>query len=811
MDSPNPPLADSPSTTIHPLEVCHPSDEHDVFDADESKGPSKQITGDASYSHTKLSGPTLYYKGNSDVQYFDSTRVLSDFFPSQDFTTAEQLFSGNNYKGIVVEANRLLYLLYDWAITFDRKLKASFPSYNTLKIFSIWTLVFVLDTILPTDFRIEWGLSSLMSGFACVRTYQASPSISLALILFLLLMDIIIWFIVYPLLDNFFLYILADTSFYLSIISSIRGLDSVSWLIWFTFFSVDLYGRSLDFGNLSLFIPIHAVSYGVYVLAAEILCQIMEWKNNRISTSDISIEETYLNQRTHHQFLRINNSHESDAQSSTIPRPQRYSPLRKSRRIPGSIRQRHTSAPAPAGDSPFLKDSRGGKSSDPLIRSSQGEEIPNSFDLCISRITPVSVTLYWVMSETILHTLRSSSKPHGEDHNATATKPSTSATEESKEKNPENNSFEGSDSSNVVNTTILPIEINSIKIRVDNMLWQDVNVSIEEAKVIIQGLNPITEYEITVTIMGYRSVVCRFCTSPSPSTVIADQPAPATESPIVESKIESHIEDEKKSLLPEEPDRYTLYQSLSSELNLEKQQKKDALVSLKKLKRDLQKSEAQLRNEIEILNRNLAKSNAMDVRSKSRIQFLQEHLRQMDAHSKSVLGEIEAVKQEQKEIRSRIVEVGEEANECRQQLKEAEKELQKISNEYSKQLKEIQMKLQKLSAAHKEIKSKVQAIQDVEIVNLRNQLSRVEEDISNALSHRTKLAAREDELLDAEKRTIQTYEADCRLLRQEIAEAEKRVVILRATMEDEVKFVNQLTIECQNLHSVQARSRADSL
>ncbi|ORY04432.1 hypothetical protein K493DRAFT_345647 [Basidiobolus meristosporus CBS 931.73] len=477
-------------------------------------------------------------------------------------------------------------------------------------------------------------------------------------------------------------------------------------------------------------------------------------------------------------FLRINGSHETDSQSNAAHRTQKYSPLRKPRRIPGTIRQRHSAAPAPISDPAFLKDAKSGKqSSDSLIRTSHGEEIPNSFDLCISRITPVSVTLYWILPETILHTLGAS---------------------EPKEKSTESSSSgtsEAVDGPSTANASILPIE--------------DVDVSVEEANATIQGLNPITEYEVTITIMGYRSAICRFCTSPS--TGIADHHVATTEAPIVEPKIETHAEDEKKPRLPDEPDRYALYQTLTSELNFEKQQKKEALLSLKKLKRDLQKSEAQLRNEIEILNRNLAKSNAMDVRSKSRIQFLQEHLRQMDAHSKSVVEEIAAVKLEQAEIRNRIIKAGEEANACRQQLKEVEKELQKISNEHAKQLKEIQAKNQKLSATHKEIKSKIQAIQDTEIVNLRNQLSRIEGDIANALTRRTELAAREDEIFDAEKRTIQTYEADCRLLRQEIAEAEKRVVILRATMEDEVKFVNQLTIECQNLHSVQARSRADSL
>ncbi|ORX91017.1 hypothetical protein K493DRAFT_339622 [Basidiobolus meristosporus CBS 931.73] len=814
MDSSDSPLPDSPSTTIHPLEVCQQNDEHDVYDAHGSKSASQHTAGDAPYTHAKLSGPTLYYKGNPDVQYFDS-RVLNDFFPSQDFTTADQLFDGNSYKGIFMEANRLLYILYEWALGFDRRMGASFPSYSTLKVLSIWSVVFVADAVIPAAFRIEWGLASLMSAVACFKAYQASSSISLALMLFLLIMDIVIWTVVHPLLDNTALYILADTSFYLSIVSSIRGLDSLSWLICLGIFSVDLYGRSSSPEGGALLVPIHAVSYGVYVLAAEMLCQIMEWKNHRISSSDISVEESYLNQRSRHQFLRINSSHEPDSQSNPIHRAQKYSPLRKPRRIPGSIRQRHSAAPAPIGDPSFLKDPKSGKpSSDSLVRASHGEEIPNSFDLCISRITPVSVTLYWIMPETILHTLGASGKAYGDDHGPAPTRASASGSEEPKEKSTEGSSSgasEGADGPSTTNTSILPIEVSSIKVRVDNMLWQDVHVSVEEANATIQGLNPVTEYEVTITIMGYRSAICRFCTSPS--TAIADHHAAATttEAPIVEPKIETHAEDEKTVGLPDESDRYALYQTLVSELNFEKQQKKEALLSLKKLKRDLQKSEAQLRNEIESLNRSLAKSNAMDVRSKSRIQFLQEHLRQMDAHSKAVVEEIAAVKLEQAEIRDRIVKVGEEANECRQQLKEVEKELQRISNEFAKQLKEIQTKNQKLTATHKEIKAKIQAIQDTEIVSLRNQLSRIEGDIAHALSRRTELAAREDEIFDAEKRTIQTYEADCRLLRQEIAEAEKRVVILRATMEDEIKFVNQLTIECQNLHSVQARSRADSL
>ncbi|KAG0290719.1 hypothetical protein BGZ96_005827 [Linnemannia gamsii] len=164
---------------------------------------------------------------------------------------------------------------------FQDHLKLFFSMHHKLfDLVAFYVVMFALNgqiTSLPT--RLEWIGFCVQSIVALRRAFQTSIKHGLGLTSFLGMLDLLVGQLFLHQDRLGFLPTVANILVYFYVINLTRGLvfgDSVSCLLWFLFGLVDIYRRDLSSASILdltpyKVIPVHTVGFGLYILMSELV------------------------------------------------------------------------------------------------------------------------------------------------------------------------------------------------------------------------------------------------------------------------------------------------------------------------------------------------------------------------------------------------------------------------------------------------------------------------------------------------------------------------------------------------------------
>ncbi|KAF9141159.1 hypothetical protein BG015_001371 [Linnemannia schmuckeri] len=164
---------------------------------------------------------------------------------------------------------------------FQDHLKLFFSMHHKLfDLVAFYVVMFALNgqiTSLPT--RLEWIGFCVQSIVALRRAFQTSIKHGLGLTSFLGMLDLLVGQLFLHQDRLSFLPTVANILVYFYVINLTRGLvfgDSVSCLLWFLFGLVDIYRRDLSSASILdltpyKVIPVHTVGFGLYILMSELV------------------------------------------------------------------------------------------------------------------------------------------------------------------------------------------------------------------------------------------------------------------------------------------------------------------------------------------------------------------------------------------------------------------------------------------------------------------------------------------------------------------------------------------------------------
>ncbi|KAG9062558.1 hypothetical protein KI688_005473 [Linnemannia hyalina] len=164
---------------------------------------------------------------------------------------------------------------------FQDHLKLFFSMHHKLfDLVAFYVVMFALNgqiTSLPT--RLEWIGFCVQSIVALRRAFQTSIKHGLGLTSFLGMLDLLVGQLFLHQDRLGFLPTVANILVYFYVINLTRGLvfgDSVSCLLWFLFGLVDIYRRDLSSASILdlttyRVIPVHTVGFGLYILMSELV------------------------------------------------------------------------------------------------------------------------------------------------------------------------------------------------------------------------------------------------------------------------------------------------------------------------------------------------------------------------------------------------------------------------------------------------------------------------------------------------------------------------------------------------------------
>ncbi|KAG0312345.1 hypothetical protein BGZ97_011261 [Linnemannia gamsii] len=513
---------------------------------------------------------------------------------------------------------------------------------------AFYVVMFALNgqiTSLPT--RLEWIGFCVQSIVALRRAFQTSIKHGLGLTSFLGMLDLLVGQLFLHQDRLGFLPTVANILVYFYVINLTRGLvfgDSVSCLLWFLFGLVDIYRRDLSSASILdltpyKVIPVHTVGFGLYILMSELVDVMLH------SAEPDQIQGRYLN----------------------------YVGAQKE----GPVSFRSTS------------------------RRSTNQSTDNSnlrFELCITEITPFTVSF-------CLNALSEASvpeqQPPPQDPKSTPSipPPATIADENAAGSRISNdtidlstikvgsiaNSFSSSSSStsrpppNPASTpTPRIISTSDIVIHVNYIPWRQVQYHFpDEQSFTLFGLTPATDYEIEMKVHRFSSFIARVGTraappgTPIPTTTGFEKPVnkpidPAPKNPKNRKSKRNHKAqrdsnsnnsnssdksgagsgsgDGGKSKFSTTTTTTTTTTSTAS-IRASVDTAAAARATIKKLKRDQSKSEALLRQELEGIGRGQAKAALQDQKRRQKLSFLQESIKQTNAHAATLQDELREVKE----------------------------------------------------------------------------------------------------------------------------------------------------------------------
>ncbi|KAG0031632.1 hypothetical protein BGZ82_006872 [Podila clonocystis] len=666
-------------------------------------------------------------------------------------------------------------------------------------------------TSLPT--RLEWIGFCVQSIVALRRAFQTSIKHGLGLTSFLGMLDLLVGQLFLHQDRLGLLPTVANILVYFYVINLTRGLvfgDSVSCLLWFLFGLVDIYRKDpssasiLDLTPYKM-IPVHTVGFGLYILMSELVDVMLH------SAEPDPIQGRYLN----------------------------YVGAQKEG--PVSIRSSRRSS---------------SRSSDPSgLR----------FELCITEITPFTVSFCLNAVSDAPPEAGQDSSPKSSGNNSTPDDGSRNNSDIVDVSSIKIGSISSSVTRSQQAAKSTPgspriISTSDIIIHVNYIPWREVQYHFpDDQSFTVYGLTPSTDYEIEMKVHQFSSFVTRIGTRAAPpGTTVppvmfealkpVEQPAPKSKNRRNKKnqksqKDISEKEAKSKSLLTDttthpnssstslsKPDiapsvveesiattpakpvkeektpNQLLLEELQASIHSTVEATAAAKTALKKLKRDQSKAEALLRQELEGIGRGHAKVLLQDQKRRQKVSFLQESIKQTDAQSLALEGELS-------ELKASTESSNPDLTKADAAVADMEGKIKAYQASFATELFPLQNECQRLQAEAKRQESerqewlaKVAQLQESEIAPLQLRLQRLEQ--QQVVWH---VAAEANK--DKDRQTnlkITTLEEDIQKKAQKSLELEESIqdlkesnVALKSLVEKEIEVWENLEREYDQDHQQQ--------
>ncbi|KAF9394609.1 hypothetical protein CPC16_010812 [Podila verticillata] len=700
-------------------------------------------------------------------------------------------------------------------------LKLFFSMHHKLfDLVAFYVVMFAINgqmTSLPT--RLEWIGFCVQSIVALRRAFQTSIKHGLGLTSFLGMLDLLVGQLFLHQDRLGLLPTVANILVYFYVINLTRGLvfgDSVSCLLWFLFGLVDIYRKDpssasiLDLTPYKM-IPVHTVGFGLYILMSELVDVMLH------SAEPDPIQGRYLN----------------------------YVGAQKEG--PVSIRSSRRSS---------------SRSSDPSgLR----------FELCITEITPftVSFCLNAVSDAPPEAGQDSSTKSSGTSTLEDGSRTTSDIVDVSSIKIGSISSSVSRSQQTAKATPGSPriISTSDIVIHVNYIPWREVQYHFpDDQSFTVYGLTPSTDYEIEMKVHQFSSFVTRIGTRAAPpgTTVppVMFEALKPVEHTVPKSKNRRNKKNQKsqkdnseketksKSFLTDatthsnssstslsKPDlapatvdeplatqpakpvkeertpNQLLLEELQASLHSTVEATAAAKTALKKLKRDQSKAEALLRQELEGIGRGQAKALLQDQKRRQKVSFLQESIKQTDAQSVTLEGELSELKVSTESSKPDLTKAD-------AAVVEMEGKIKAYQASFATELFPLQNECQRLQAEAKRRESerqdwfaKVAQLQESEIAPLQLRLQRLEQQqiVWHVAAEANKDKDRQTNLKittleeDIQKKAQKSLE-----LEESIQELKESNVALKSLVEKEIEVWENLEREYdQDQHQPQYRSHLD--
>ncbi|KAF9299904.1 hypothetical protein BGZ74_008517 [Mortierella antarctica] len=700
-------------------------------------------------------------------------------------------------------------------------LKLFFSMHHKLfDLVAFYVVMFAINgqmTSLPT--RLEWIGFCVQSIVALRRAFQTSIKHGLGLTSFLGMLDLLVGQLFLHQDRLGLLPTVANILVYFYVINLTRGLvfgDSVSCLLWFLFGLVDIYRKDpssasiLDLTPYKM-IPVHTVGFGLYILMSELVDVMLH------SAEPDPIQGRYLN----------------------------YVGAQKEG--PVSIRSSRRSS---------------SRSSDPSgLR----------FELCITEITPFTVSFCLNAVSDAPPEAGQDSSPKSSWNSSTPDDGSRNTSDIVDVSSIKIGSISSSVTRSQQAAKATPgspriISTSDIVIHVNYIPWREVQYHFpDDQSFTVYGLTPSTDYEIEMKVHQFSSFVTRIGTRAAPpGTTVppvmfealkpVEQPAPKNKNRRNKKnqksqKDNSEKEAKSKSLLadatthtnssstslskpdiapsaveesitttPAKPikEEKTPNQLLLEELQASIQSTVEATAAaktaLKKLKRDQGKAEALLRQELEGIGRGQAKALLQDQKRRQKVSFLQESIKQTDAQSLTLEGELSELKASTESSKPDLTKADAAVAEMEEKIKAYQAsfatELFPLQNECQR----LQAEAKRRESERQDWISKVAQLQESEIAPLQLRLQRLEQRqvVWHVAAEANKDKDRQTNLKittleeDIQKKAQKSLE-----LKESIQELKDSNVALKSLVEKEIEVWENLEREYDQDHQQEYRSHLD--
>ncbi|KAF8942808.1 hypothetical protein BGZ47_006107 [Haplosporangium gracile] len=558
---------------------------------------------------------------------------------------------------------------------FQDHLKLFFSMHHKLfDLVAFYVVMFALNgqiTSLPT--RLEWIGFCVQSIVALRRAFQTSIKHGLGLTSFLGMLDLLVGQLFLHQDRLGFLPTVANILVYFYVINLTRGLvfgDSVSCLLWFLFGLVDIYRRDLSSASILdltpyKVIPVHTVGFGLYILMSELVDVMLH------SAEPDQIQGRYLNyvgaQKEGPVSFR-STSRRATNQSTDNSNLRFELCITEITPFTVSFCLNALSETPVSEQQPSAQDSK--------ITSS----MPSSS--AFTTATDESTTGSRISNDTIdLSTIKVGSIANSFSNSSSSTN------------RPSSNPSASTPTPRIISTSDIVIHVNYIP-------WRQVQYHFpDEQSFTLFGLTPATDYEIEMKVHRFSSFIARKLIKPidpapknsknrkskrnqkaqrdssnnnnrtgpgsggdggkskatsTTNTVASALPALATAasdalaslSQSTRSSDSLPLSDKLASSLVEQKSaNQMLLEQLQASIQASVDTAAAARATIKKLKRDQSKSEALLRQELEGIGRGQAKAALQDQKRRQKLSFLQESIKQTNAHTVTLQDELREVKE----------------------------------------------------------------------------------------------------------------------------------------------------------------------
>lgn len=305
-----------------------------------------------------------------------------------------------------------------------------------------------------------------------------------------------------------------------------------------------------------------------------------------------------------------------------------------------------------------------------------------------------------------------------------------------------------SEASDDIRSSILDSIVN---VCINGVPWSKVVIGdsgMEEAFIVVYGLNPGRDYEMLVNVEDKQAAVTVTTDidekRPSDASAILSQSVSnvdrgnavvsgnATSIPRIKRAHTPPMQDTSETA-SNEVHEVTASSNTNGSSSNGVANVASIQAAVRKARKDASRAESALRNEIEAIRRGLERMSDVDHRSKQKVLALQESIRQATTHSKDIDEEATAVESERELWEERVKEKDDELEQVRAEVEEKVRLSQsKIRND-TEEVETLEKELNQITKSFEEKSSSKNKLEGEKIVELEQELARIQSEIELTL------------------------------------------------------------------------------